>query len=212
MKKKGQYFSLDVITAVIIFIFAFYLLLNYWNGVSSQLNEEKSFMYSEALRLSEILLTVGDYYNSYPAGWILSPDNAFKAGLATNDSPNKLVYYPSGSLSLLYNGASITYLKEYTNPTDQNYIKYKNLLGTPLDFYVEIYLFKPENIGTISIYPKPPDTVIKFGLTKNNIPPSGADVYKVRRIVYTSYKTIRILNPMIGYMDVYVWNSNQKIP
>ena len=211
MKKKGQYFSLDVITAVIIFIFAFYLLLNYWNGVSSQLNEEKSFMYSEALRLSEILLTVGDYYN-VKGNWIDKPENALKAGLATNDSPNKLVYYPQGSSSSLYNGASITNLKEYTKPTDPDYIKYKNLLGTPLDFYVEIYLFKPENIGTISIYPKPPDTVIKFGLTKNNIPPSGADVYKVRRIVYTSYKTIRILNPMIGYMDVYVWNSNQKIP
>jgi len=208
LKKKGQYFSLDVITAVIIFIFAFYLLLNYWNGVSSQLNQEKSFMYSEALRLSEILLTVGDYYN--PQGnWIAKPENALKAGLATNDSPNKLVYYPQGSYTTLYNGASITYLKEYTNPTDQGYIKYKNLLGTPLDFYVEIYLFKPENIGKTSTTP---DTVIKFGLTKNNIPPSGADVYKVRRIVYTSYKTIRILNPMIGYMDVYVWNSNQKIP
>jgi len=209
LKKKAQYFSLDVIIAVIIFIFAFYLLLNYWNGVSSQLNEEKSFMYSEALRLSEILLTVGDYYNNN-GGWIAKPENALKAGLATNDSPNKLVYYPQGSYTSLYNGASITNLQEYTNPNDIKYINYKNLLGTPLDFYVEINLFKPENIGKIST----PDSLIKFGLTKNKIPISGADVYKVRRIVYTSYKTIipRPLSPMIGYMDVYVWNSNQKIP
>ena len=205
LTKKGQYFSLDVIISVIIFIFAFYLLLNYWKGVSSQLNQEKSFMYSEALRISELLLSVGDYYST-TGGWIINPSGAVKAGLATNESTNKLVYY---SYTSLYNGASFDNLKNYANPRDPNYINYKTLLGTPLDFYVEINFFNKSTI-TQSIGNPVPDVQVKFGLLKDNNIPEGADVYKVRRIIYTSKQTIKILEPMVGYMDVYVWNSNQK--
>ncbi len=61
---RGQYFSLDAIVAVLIFILALSMLANYWFTAKATMQEGESQLFSEALSISNSLLTPGE------DGWV----------------------------------------------------------------------------------------------------------------------------------------------
>ncbi|MFN3909625.1 MAG: hypothetical protein ACK4J0_00110 [Candidatus Anstonellaceae archaeon] len=211
--KKGQYFSADIVVAIIIFIFSLSILLNYWHGLKSQGGE--GFLYSEALRISDLLLSPGDYNVSGKSiissgsmkwvNWYDDPDNAIRAGLGVEGMKNKIIYSPkSAQLGSNYPSFDNPKLKIFSSSSDPDYKKLKALFGTYLDFYVEFNFYSPSSLITTV----PPTFTKQFGL--NFDPTKQNQIAKVRRAVYIYYSFGPVKTPQyIGYMDIYVWQNKQ---
>lgn len=206
--KKAQYFSADIIIAIIIFIFSLSLLFNYWNGLKSENQQKKDFLYYEAFRISEIFLGVGDYYTDRSNPNSLSPwysnainaNRAIRAGFGSLDNLSNKIIYSTGQAGSL---PDIRTLKAYTSESDVNYIAMKSLIGTSLNFYVvfELYDLNTLTSNNLSI------AKYEFGLKpgSNNF----VDIIKVRRIVYAS-NPVNKKYQFIGIMDVYVWDKQNR--
>ncbi len=83
--KKGQYFSFDAIVSAVIFVLALALLSNQWytvNAIQSEMDDE---LHSEALRISDALMTPGS-----PLDWQNEFENALQIGVAEDYSSNSL--------------------------------------------------------------------------------------------------------------------------
>ncbi|MEM3362494.1 MAG: hypothetical protein QXV83_04045 [Candidatus Anstonellaceae archaeon] len=207
-KKKGQYFSADVLVAVVIFLFSFSVLLNYWHAIKSQSSAQKDFLYSEAIRLSELLISEGDYNVSGKStktnyvNWYDEPESAAKAGLGAKGFKNKLVY--EGSFTTANRPTFNTPKLYLVNQKDDPYYKsLKALFGTYLDFYVDICLY---NLAAFSSGQKSCNLKKEFGLKPTN----AEDVFKVRRVVYSSFSPFgsgTSTQQYVGYMDIYIWQS-----
>jgi len=81
--KKGQYFSFDAITGLLIFVISVGILVTYWYNIQNVMQAQDVSGKVVALRISDQLFTEG-----YPADWNLysDPSDISLIGLFTNRS------------------------------------------------------------------------------------------------------------------------------
>ncbi len=57
--RRGQFFSYDIVTALVILSLAFSLIIFYWMSAQSSLADERPYISAQAIALSDSLLTPG---------------------------------------------------------------------------------------------------------------------------------------------------------
>jgi len=81
--KKGQYFSFDAITGLLIFVITIGIVVTYWYNIQQVMNNNDASGRGVALRISDMLFTEGD-----PPDWDIypTPGHVNMFGLMTNGS------------------------------------------------------------------------------------------------------------------------------
>lgn len=215
--KKGQYFSFDAIVGAVIFVMAISILLNHWFTLNSQMNEQTTFLQDEALRLSEIMMSAGDYdvADNNPnkkTAWYELPTLATRAGFGVNGSfEGHLVHGGAGQPSISH---ADNYIPVNPTPGSLDYAKYDDsrmLMALPIQYYIEFNLTitNPKDFT----YGSKPLNYINEAI---GIKPSlDAEVVKVIRPVYVvdshpvfsnEYKNAYYT----GHMTVYVWMGGSR--
>jgi hypothetical protein len=122
---KGQYFSFDAIIGAVIFIMAIGLLLNYWYGVRAVAQSQERHLGTEALAMSDTLLSDG-----LPFNWYNNILTAKTPGLLTGNVLNK---------------TKILRFRDHSAATaPANYTRLKELFGLSGEYYVTIQPYKPD--------------------------------------------------------------------
>ncbi|MFH0927227.1 MAG: hypothetical protein V1822_01485 [Candidatus Micrarchaeota archaeon] len=211
--KKGQYFSFDAIVAAVIFVLAMSILANHWFSLRSQMDEQTLFLQDEALRISDLFLSPGDY--NVPGGnpsvqipWYKDPLKASRAGFGVNGSfEGNLVYDENLDPSI---SKAADYLVEGNKYEDSLL-----LMAAGANYYAEFNLSitNPEdfNFKTVSINMPP----LNYAIGKK--PPQLSDAIKVVRPVAVIKNYQLTSNPLegrtayyIGNMTVYVWSASNR--
>lgn len=139
MRKKGQIWSLDLISGMALFLVAIMIFFIYSLNQPSQARENLELLSYDGKIIADNLLSEG-----CPTNW--NPNNAIILGLTTNKKINQT------KLELLY---EMIY-------TTNNYTKTKNLLNTEYEYY----FFLDQNI---TINSNSLEGIGKPGATKANI-------------------------------------------
>ncbi|MFH1306253.1 MAG: hypothetical protein ABIH83_01170 [Candidatus Micrarchaeota archaeon] len=185
---RGQYFSFDAILASVIFIMALSILMNHWFALRSQMNEDTDYLQSEAHRISDLMLGVGN-----PSNWYINPSGAMRAGFGVENSfPGNLVYQrvPRPNIE----AASVHLIP------GQNYDDSRVLMATSAEYYVVMRLAIADP-DTFKYPPFPQAINVEFG----NEPPANAEIAKVRRVVYVEREIGSEQAQYVGNMTVYTW-------
>ncbi|MFA5382150.1 MAG: hypothetical protein WC356_03220 [Candidatus Micrarchaeia archaeon] len=84
--RKGQYFSFDIIIAVILFIITISLIFSYWFSIREIIKTNDSETYRTAIRISDVLVSKGNPEWDGLESWVnrlnINPDDIMVAGFA----------------------------------------------------------------------------------------------------------------------------------
>ena len=200
--KKGQYFSFDAITAVIIFIITISLVVSYWFTIQGVINTNDSDAYRVAIRISDTLVSKGNPAFSTLSGeddwvdliWSGNIDDIQTPGLGQNSSlpildQRYLFYGTEPKLNRIgtATGDGGDFLDE------DAYNNLKQALRTSYDFNIKIYTDGGFNGGE--------------GTPFFNI---GLDDYEDKNKTVTTYNRIIVMNDtsgnlIRGNLQVNVW-------
>ncbi len=135
--KKGQYFSFDAITAVVIFMITISLVISYWFTIQGLMDTNDSDAYRTAIKLSDTLVSKGNPEWDGLGSWVdkipANPDDVLIAGFRVNNNVPIL------------NEVMIQNLENYVgNVGDGTYqdVSYKNLiqaLRTGYNINIKVY-------------------------------------------------------------------------
>ncbi|MEW6329459.1 MAG: hypothetical protein AB1468_05060 [Candidatus Micrarchaeota archaeon] len=92
--RKGQFFSYDIVTALVILSLAFALVMFYWLSAQSSLADERPYINAHAVALADSLLTPGN-----PVAW--TTGNVRQIGLTDGWGTNVINASKFGNLALL---------------------------------------------------------------------------------------------------------------
>ena len=201
--KKGQYFSFDAITAVVIFMITMSLIVTYWFTIQGVMTSNDSDAYRNAIRISDTLVSKGNPAFSTISGeddwvdliWSGDIEDIQTPGLGQNSSlpilDQRYLFYGTQS-KLNYIGKASD---GWTSSQENAYTNLKQALRTSYDFNIKIYTGGSFNGGD--------------GTPFINI---GKDDYEDKNKTVVSYNRIVILNStsgnlMRGNLQVNVWVS-----
>lgn len=130
--KKGQYFAFDAITGVIIFVLTIVLLFSYWYNIKSVITAYDDTMYSEAVRISDMLMSTGQ-----PMNW---SEVAFPIALnVRNDVGSIGLLDKDGSGVVDFNKIDfMTTCANVGTPNSDCYNATREVFRTGYDYYVVI--------------------------------------------------------------------------
>ncbi|MFA5108059.1 MAG: hypothetical protein WC492_00830 [Candidatus Micrarchaeia archaeon] len=206
---KGQYFSFDAIIATVIFVMALSILFNHWYAARSQMDEQGNFLQSEAHRISNIFLGVGDYSVKNVKGnyWYQYPDDALRAGFGENGSFIGHLHFKSTAdgtpgYDPIY--AAQNYIGVKNSP---QYDASRSLIATSANYYAtfELGIENPKDYTSLFFGPA---SYISTAIGK--VPPANAEIAKVVRPIMI--KDIGYKPPVYyaGNMTVYVWKEDAR--
>lgn len=219
--KKGQYFSFDAIVAAVIFVMAISILTGHWFSLRAQMDEQTLFLQDEAIRLSEIFVSPGDYDVPVLLGtdkvpWYMQPKTAKKAGFGKNGSFEGDLIYEFGAGHKLSILAAENYLKEGVNYEDS-----RLLLATPVHYYATFNLSvlnKDDFTYYVSPEVRPREVeVLPINVQIGKAPSPHAETVKIIRPVAATTKiTLNTVPPQekiafySGSMTLYVWSDSRR--
>ncbi len=212
--RKGQYFSFDAIIASVIFILAISLLSAHWYALRAQIDSSSDYVGADAMRVSDLLLGVGnpvDYAllpdqpieaNCLSAGsasnWYMCPGQAVRAGFSINNSPIVLLNATQLYQAQQYVGA----LNPSSSTLNANhYDAYRSLMAIGSQFDVMVNTSELDRTGHPVSY--------RFGRS----PVNATEIAQARRsiVIFDSTKPVGERQYYYGNLTVYVW-SNQTRP
>ncbi len=193
--KKGQYFSFDAITAVIIFMITMSLIVTYWFTIQGVMTTNESDAYRTAIRISDTLVSTPSTSDG-PDGdnWIHhfntgDLDNIYIAGFATQNNSQILDEWIISDLS-----ESVGNVDEGTLETG----KYNNLttvLRTGYDVNIKVYKDGAFDGGDITY-----DPTYDIGL--NNYTNANKTVTTYNRIIVLNTTSGDLIR---GNLQVNLW-------
>jgi len=210
--KKGQYFSFDAIVAAVIFVLAISILSNHWFSLRAQMDEQTLFLQDEAIRLSEIFVSPGDYdvndnNPNVKTIWYERPELARKAGFGQNGSFE-------GNLVLGYgNQPSIIAASEFLRE-DRNYDSSRLLLSTPVHYYVtfNLSITNPEDfkVGNLQSLPSINQAIGKAPYPESEVVKIVRPVAAFQKIILSIYPPQTKIAYYTGNMTIYVWMNSSR--
>lgn len=204
--RKGQYFSFDAIMAAFIFILAMSLLAGHWFSLRAQMDARSDQLASDAFRLSDLLLGVGDPISygapNDVANWYADPSRARRAGFAVNRSlPIEL------NRTVLEQIDSRLGADQYDASHGALYDAYRGLMSLPSDFLITI------NVSAANPYAVDADRRTLY-YAFGRAPLAPVDVAEVHRAVYL--RDERNTDPAqlpdyYGNLTIYIWTNKSRM-
>ncbi|MCC7552618.1 hypothetical protein KO317_03045 [Candidatus Micrarchaeota archaeon] len=188
--RKGQYFSFDAITSIIIFMITMSLIVTYWFTIQGVMTTNESDAYRTAIRISDTLVSRGDPTWDGLESWVnkipSNPEEIMIAGFAENTS--------------ILNQWMILDLEDLVGSSNSgfntgNYNNLKRVLRTGYDVNIKIYREGAFNGGE--------------GTPWYNI---GLDNYTNVNTTVASYNRIIIINTtsgnlVRGNLQINIWDN-----